>query len=45
MLIKAYLPEASNSVGDRHSDDEGKEIVDEGVEGLVHERTPGNRVE
>ena len=24
-----------------HSDDECKEVIDEGVEGLVHERPPG----
>ena len=28
-------------VGRRHRDDEGEEVVDEGVEGLVHERPPG----
>lgn len=35
-------PEASHSVCHWHSDDKGEEVIDEGVEGLVHEGPPEN---
>jgi len=31
----------SNAVGGWHDNDEGKDIINEGVEGLVHESSPG----
>ena len=34
------IPEASHSMCGGHCDDERKEVVDEGVECLVHESTP-----
>lgn len=37
------VPEARDSMGCRHGDDEGEYIVDERVEGLVHECPPGQR--
>ena len=34
------VPEAGDPVRRRHGDDEGEQIVDEGVERLVHEGSP-----
>ena len=34
------IPEACHSMCSGHCDDECKQVVDEGVEGLVHESTP-----
>ena len=40
------VPEARDPVSGGHGDDEGKQVVDESVESLVHESSPrqvGNR--
>lgn len=35
------VPQAADPVHNRHLDDKGKQVVDEGVEGLVGEHAPG----
>lgn len=35
------VPQAADPVHNRHLDDKGKQVIDEGVEGLVGEHAPG----
>ena len=36
------VPETGEEMGGRYGDDEGKDVINEGVEGLVREGLPGH---